>query len=45
MIQVNVMVTFEGKLYLTNVLTHPITSDEEIYRIAYEQVQRQWKKQ
>ncbi|MFP7299422.1 BA3454 family stress response protein [Neobacillus niacini] len=42
MVQVHVLVTFEGKSYLTNVLTNPNTSEEEIYRLAYEQVQKQW---
>ncbi|MDQ0197822.1 BA3454 family stress response protein [Neobacillus ginsengisoli] len=44
MVQVNVKVTYEGKSYLTNVITKANTSDEEILRIAYEQVQQQWKK-
>lgn len=43
MLQVNVKITFEGKDYLTNVLTYPNTSDEEIYRLAFEQVEKQWK--
>jgi hypothetical protein len=43
MVQVNVKVTFEGKNYLTNVLTTPNTSEEEIYRLAFEQVEKQWK--
>ncbi|MEH7009379.1 BA3454 family stress response protein [Neobacillus niacini] len=43
MFQVNVKITYEGKDYLTNVLANPNTSDEEIYRLAYEQVQQQWK--
>lgn len=43
MFQVNVKVTYEGKDYLTNVLANPNTSDEEIYRQAYEQVQKQWR--
>lgn len=42
MVQVNVKVNFEGKSYLTNVLTHPNTPEEEIYRLAFEQVQKQW---
>jgi hypothetical protein len=42
MLQVNVKVTFEGKNYLTNVLANPNTPEEEIYRLAYEQVQKQW---
>jgi hypothetical protein len=43
MMQVNVTVTFEGKSYLTNVLANRDTTDEEIYRLAFEQVQKQWK--
>ncbi|WP_045523894.1 BA3454 family stress response protein [Neobacillus niacini] len=43
MLQVNVKITYEGKDYLTNVLANANTSDEEIYRLAYEQVQQQWK--
>ncbi|MEW9051002.1 MAG: BA3454 family stress response protein [Neobacillus sp.] len=41
--QVHVLVTYEGKSYLTNVITHHTTSEEEIYRIALEQVEKQWK--
>ncbi|MFJ5715313.1 BA3454 family stress response protein [Neobacillus sp. NPDC093127] len=44
MVQVDVTITFEGKNYLTNVITNQDTSDEEILRLAYEQVQKQWKK-
>jgi len=44
MLKVDVTVTFEGKSYLTNVLTDRDTSNEEILRLAYEQVQKQWKK-
>lgn len=43
MLQVNVKVLYKGKEYLTNVLANPNTSDEEIYRLAYEQVQKQWR--
>jgi hypothetical protein len=43
MMQVNVTVTFEGKSYLTNVLASRDTTNEEIYRLAFEQVQKQWK--
>jgi hypothetical protein len=42
MLQINVKVTYEGRYYLTNVLANPNTPDEEIYRLAYEQVQKQW---
>jgi hypothetical protein len=41
--QVHVRVTYEGKSYLTNVITNYNTSEEEIYRIALEQVEKQWK--
>jgi len=41
--QVNVKVTYEGRDYLTNVLANPNTPKEEIYRLAYEQVQKQWR--
>lgn len=44
MVQVEVTITFEGKSYLTNVIADRNTSDEEIMRLAYEQVQKQWKK-
>ncbi len=44
MVQVEVTITFEGKSYLTNVITDRNTSDEEILRLAFEQVQKQWKK-
>lgn len=44
MLQIEVTITFEGKSYLTNVITTPETSNEEILRMAYEQVQKQWQK-
>jgi len=44
MVQVDVTITFEGKCYLTNVITNRETSDDEILRLAFEQVQKQWKK-
>ena len=44
MVQVEVTINFEGKRYLTNVITHRETSDDEIFRLALEQVQKQWKK-
>lgn len=44
MVQVNVLVTFEGKKYLTNVITTWNTSEEEIFQLAYKQVQKQWEK-
>lgn len=44
MVQIEVTITFEGRSYLTNVITNPETTNEEILRLAYEQVQKQWKK-
>jgi hypothetical protein len=44
MVQVEVTVTFEGKSYLTNVIANQETSDDEIFQLALEQVQKQWKK-
>lgn len=45
MVQVDVKVNFEGKSYLTNViLSNQNTPDEEILRLAFIQVKRQWKK-
>ncbi|MFJ7725812.1 BA3454 family stress response protein [Neobacillus sp. NPDC097160] len=44
MVQVEVTITFEGKSYLTNVITNRETSEDEILRLAFEQVQKQWKK-
>lgn len=44
MVQVEVAITFEGRNYLTNVITDINTPDEEILRLAFEQVQKQWKK-
>ena len=44
MVQVEVTITLEGKSYLTNVIAHRENSDDEILRLATEQVQNQWKK-
>jgi hypothetical protein len=44
MVQVEVTVTFEGRSYLTNVIAHRETSEDEIFQLAFEQVQKQWKK-
>ncbi|WP_223595543.1 BA3454 family stress response protein [Neobacillus bataviensis] len=44
MVQVEVTITFEGRSYLTNVITTRDTTDEEILLLAFEQVQKQWKK-
>lgn len=42
MVKVDVTVNFKGRNYLTNVITHPETSHEEILQLAFEQVQKQW---
>jgi hypothetical protein len=44
MVQVEVTITLEGKSYLTNVIANRETSEDEILRLATEQVQKQWKK-
>ena len=44
MVQINVTVHFRGKNYLTNVITTNNTSEEEILRLASEQVRKQWNK-
>ncbi|AZU62929.1 BA3454 family stress response protein [Neobacillus mesonae] len=44
MMQIEVTIMFEGKSYLTNVIADRNTSDEEIMRLALEQVEKQWKK-
>jgi hypothetical protein len=44
MVQVEVTVTLEGKSYLTNVIANRETSDAEIFQLALEQVQKQWKR-
>lgn len=44
MMQIEVTITFEGKSYLTNVIADRNTPDEEIFRLAFEQVEKQWKK-
>lgn len=44
MVQVNITVIFEGKNYLTNVIAAKNTSEEEISRLAMQQVQDQWRK-
>jgi hypothetical protein len=42
MVQVNVTVEYEGRNYLTNVLTNPHASEKEIMELALEQVKKQW---
>ncbi len=44
MVQINVKVEYEGKNYLTNVITSRETSEEEVFRLALEQVKQQWTK-
>ncbi|WP_144547031.1 BA3454 family stress response protein [Bacillus sp. X1(2014)] len=44
MVQVEVTVTLEGKSYLTNVIANRETPEDEIFQLALEQVQKQWKK-
>lgn len=44
MVEVTVTVSFKGKNYITNVITSQNTDEEEIFRVAYEQVQKQWKR-
>ncbi len=44
MVQINVTVEYQGKNYLTNVITSRETSEEEIFRLALEQVKQQWTK-
>ncbi|NRD80379.1 BA3454 family stress response protein [Bacillus sp. BRMEA1] len=44
MVEISVTVMYEGMSYLTNVITDRNTSDEEILRLAYEQVRKQWEK-
>ncbi|MCH6267950.1 BA3454 family stress response protein [Neobacillus citreus] len=44
MVQIEVNISFEGRNYWTNVIADQNTSDEEILRLAFEQVQKQWKK-
>ncbi|MED1467757.1 BA3454 family stress response protein [Bacillus salipaludis] len=44
MMQVNVTVTYQGKNYLTNVITNRDMSEEEIFQLAYQQVQKQYER-
>ncbi|WP_139070003.1 BA3454 family stress response protein [Bacillus sp. FJAT-27225] len=43
MVQVNVKVEYLGRKYMTNVITNPQASDEEIMELALEQVKKQWR--
>ncbi|PLR94132.1 BA3454 family stress response protein [Bacillus sp. T33-2] len=42
MLQVTVLVNFEGKSYQTNVITNRDATKEEILSLAHEQVKKQW---
>lgn len=42
--QVDVTVTYDGKSYMTNVITKQNTTNEEILRLAFKQVEKQWKR-
>ncbi|WP_442593906.1 BA3454 family stress response protein [Neobacillus sp. D3-1R] len=42
MIQYTINVVYQGKCYQTNVIVDKYTSEEEILRVAKEQVQKQW---
>lgn len=44
MVQVNVTVQYDGKNYLTNVITSHDMSEDEIFQLALEQVKQQWDK-
>ncbi|AXI09749.1 BA3454 family stress response protein [Oceanobacillus sp. 143] len=43
MIQVNVTVQFSDRYYHTNVITHRDSTEEEIFQLALNQVQQQWR--
>ncbi|MFD2445595.1 BA3454 family stress response protein [Bacillus sp. CGMCC 1.16607] len=42
MLQYTVDVVYQGKKYQTNVIVDRETSEEEILRVAIEQVRKQW---
>ncbi|WP_156291521.1 BA3454 family stress response protein [Oceanobacillus salinisoli] len=42
MIQVNVMVDYEGQSYQTNVITSRDTDYEHIIQLALSQIKKQW---
>jgi hypothetical protein len=42
MCQYTVSILFKGKQYQTNVIADKSISDDEIYQLALEQVQKQW---
>ncbi|WP_249872046.1 BA3454 family stress response protein [Oceanobacillus saliphilus] len=43
MIQIDLTVVYDGKLYSTNVITSRDTSEEEVMQLAISQVEQQWK--
>lgn len=40
--EITVTVDYKGKNYLTNVIAHRDTSEEEVMKLAREQVLKQW---
>ncbi|MHC0036888.1 BA3454 family stress response protein [Pseudoneobacillus sp. C159] len=42
MCQYTVSILFQGKQYQTNVIADKSISEDEIYQLALEQVQKQW---
>ncbi|MEH7081499.1 BA3454 family stress response protein [Neobacillus drentensis] len=44
MMEITVTVRFQGKNYLTNVIAYKEVSEQEILRLAEEQVRKQWAK-
>ncbi|PLS09600.1 BA3454 family stress response protein [Neobacillus cucumis] len=42
MYKYTIYVTLNGKIYQTNVIASKDQTEEEVYRIAKEQVQKQW---
>lgn len=42
MMEITVTVRFQGKNYQTNVITHKGVIEEEIIRLAEDQIRKQW---
>lgn len=42
MYEYTIYVTFQGKIYQTNVIANKKKAEEEVYQIAKEQVLKQW---
>jgi hypothetical protein len=42
MVEVTVKLHYKGKNYLTNVIVNKNTPQEQILRIAHEQIKKQW---